>query len=43
MAKAGRKRDVVREALYWQLLSTGMATVQACRDTGIGRCTGSGC
>ncbi len=40
MAKAGRKRDVVREALYWQLLSTGMGTVQACRETGIGRRTG---
>ncbi len=40
MAKAGRKRDVVREALYWQLLSTGMGTVQASRETGIGRRTG---
>lgn len=40
MAVAGRKRDVVREARYWQLLSTGMGTVQACREAGIGRRTG---
>jgi transposase, IS30 family len=40
VAVAGRKRDVVREARYWQLLSTGMGTVQACRDAGIGRRTG---
>lgn len=40
MAVPGRKRDVVREAHYWQLLSTGMGSVQACREAGIGRRTG---
>src|SRR5674476_129623 len=40
MARRGRKRNLERERLYWDLLASGLGTVQACRQVGIGRRTG---
>ena len=40
MARRGRKRRLDRETLYWELVRSGVGTVQACRETGIGRKTG---
>jgi hypothetical protein len=39
MARRGRKRNLERERLYWDLLASGLGTVQACRQVGIGRRT----
>lgn len=40
MARRGRKRNLGRERLYWDLLAWGLGTVQACRQVGVGRRTG---
>lgn len=40
MAREGRKRRLELEALYWELLRSGVGTVEACREAGIGRKTG---
>lgn len=40
MGRRGRKRVIEREQAYWQLLSEGMGTAEACRQLGIGRKTG---
>jgi len=40
MARRGRKRNLEKERLYWDLLASGLGTVQACRQVGIGRRTG---
>ncbi|MGW6263408.1 helix-turn-helix domain-containing protein, partial [Streptomyces sp. NPDC055085] len=40
MARRGRKRRLEVEAEYWRLLQSGMGTVDACRQLGIGRKTG---
>jgi IS30 family transposase len=40
MARRGRKRQLDVEARYWQLLLSGVGTVEACRLVGIGRKTG---
>jgi len=40
MARRGRKRNLERERLYWDLLASGLDTVEACRQVGIGRRTG---
>jgi len=40
MAKRGRKRDLNRELRYWELLSQGIGTVEACRLVGVSRKTG---
>lgn len=40
MARRGRKRNLERERLYWDLLASGHGTVDACREVGIGRRTG---
>lgn len=40
MGRRGRKRRVEIEAAYWRLLSSGVGTVEACRQLGIGRKTG---
>ncbi len=40
MARRGRKRNLEKERLYWDLLASGSGTVQACRQVGIGRRTG---
>jgi IS30 family transposase len=40
MAMRGRKRRLGIEAGYWRLLATGMGTVEACKQRGIGRKTG---
>ena len=40
MARRGRKRNLERERLYWDLLAWGLGTVQACRQVGIGRRNG---
>ena len=37
MARRGRKRNLERERLYWDLLASGLGTVQACRQVGIDR------
>ena len=42
MARRGRKRNLERERLYWDLLAWGLGTVQACRQVGIGSRTGLG-
>src|SRR5450759_2208665 len=39
-ARRGRKRNLERERLYWDLLAWGLGTVQACRQVGIGSRTG---
>jgi IS30 family transposase len=40
MARRGRKRQLDAESLYWQLILSGVGTVAACREVGIGRKTG---
>ena len=40
MARRGRKRNLEKERLYWDLLAAGTGTVDACRQVGIGRRTG---
>ncbi|MFF3062829.1 IS30 family transposase [Streptomyces sp. NPDC057909] len=40
MARRGKKRRLDLEAEYWRLLASGMGTVEACRQLGIGRKTG---
>jgi IS30 family transposase len=40
MGRRGRKRQLEVEARYWQLLASGMGTVEACRQVGITRKTG---
>ncbi len=40
MGRRGRKRRLETETLYWQLIASGMGTVQACQEAGIGRKTG---
>jgi transposase, IS30 family len=40
MARRGRKRQLDAESLYWQLILSGMGTVAACKEVGIGRKTG---
>ena len=40
MARRGRKRNLEKERLYWDLLASGLGTVEACRQAGIGRRTG---
>jgi transposase, IS30 family len=40
MARRGRKRRLDAESMYWQLIVSGMGTVQACQEVGIGRKTG---
>lgn len=40
MARRGRKRRLDTETLYWQLVQSGVGTVEACRLAGIGRKTG---
>jgi transposase, IS30 family len=40
MARRGRKRRLEAESLYWELIISGVGTVQACQEAGIGRKTG---
>jgi len=40
MGRRGRKRQLDVETRYWQLLASGMGTVEACRRVGITRKTG---
>ncbi|MGE7440126.1 IS30 family transposase [Kitasatospora sp. NPDC001175] len=40
MARRGRKRRLDLESEYWRLLQSGVGTVEACRELGIGRKTG---
>jgi len=40
MGRRGRKRRLVLEDEYWQLVRSGIGTVEACRRVGIGRKTG---
>jgi IS30 family transposase len=40
MARRGPKRRLDLETVYWELVRSGVGTVQACRDAGIGRKTG---
>ena len=40
MGRRGRKRQLDVESRYWQLLLSGLGTVEACRQVGIGRKTG---
>jgi transposase, IS30 family len=40
MGRRGRKRQLALEDEYWQLIFTGVGTVEACRRIGIGRKTG---
>ena len=40
MARRGRKRQPDAESLYWQLILSGLGTVAACKEVGIGRKTG---
>ncbi|WP_457921048.1 IS30 family transposase [Streptomyces justiciae] len=40
MARRGRKRRLELEAEYWRLLASGVGSVEACRQLGIGRKTG---
>jgi IS30 family transposase len=37
MARRGRKRDLTREIRYWELLSQGIGTIEACRLVGVSR------
>lgn len=34
MARRGRKRQLDAESLYWQLISSGVGTVAACKEVG---------
>ncbi|MEW1914139.1 hypothetical protein AB0442_37950 [Kitasatospora sp. NPDC085895] len=40
MARRGPKRRLDVEAEYWRLLQSGVGTVEACKQLGIGRKTG---
>jgi hypothetical protein len=40
MGRRGRKRQLEVEARYWQLLLSGVGTIEACRKVGITRKTG---
>src|SRR5690606_13751092 len=40
MGRRGRKRQLDVESRYWQLILSGVGTVEACRAVGIGRKTG---
>jgi len=40
VGRRGRKRQLEVESRYWQLLQSGVGTVQACRQVGITRKTG---
>lgn len=40
MGRRWRKRRLKVEARYWQLLQSGVGTVEACRQVGITRKTG---
>lgn len=40
MARRGRKRRLNIEDEYWELISAGVGTVEACRRLGVGRKTG---
>lgn len=40
VGRRGKKRQLEVEARYWQLLATGLGTVEACRQVGITRKTG---
>jgi transposase len=40
MGRRGKKRQLEVEARYWQLLESGVGTVEACRRVGITRKTG---
>jgi len=40
MARRGRKRNLGRERAYWSPLASGVGTVEACRQVGIGLRTG---
>lgn len=40
MARRGKKRRLELEAEYWRLLESGVGTVEACKQLGIGRKTG---
>jgi hypothetical protein len=39
MARRGRKRRLDAESRYWQMILSGVGTVEACREVGIGRKT----
>jgi hypothetical protein len=41
MGRRGRKRQLNVESRYWQLLLSGVGTVEACRAVGITRKTGT--
>ena len=40
MARRGRKIDLTREIRYWEILSQGIGTIEACRLVGVSRKTG---
>ena len=40
MGRRGRKRDLGQELEYWELLASGIGTVEACRLVGVSRKTG---
>src|SRR3954454_4116081 len=40
VGRRGRKRQLVLESEYWELLQSGVGTVAACKLLGIGRKTG---
>lgn len=40
MARRGRKRQLAIEDQYWELIRSGVGTVEACRQVGVGRKTG---
>lgn len=40
MGRRGRKRDLDREIRYWEMIASGVGTVEACRRVGVTRKTG---
>ena len=40
MGRRGRKRQLAVEDKYWQLILSGVGTVEACRRVGVTRKTG---
>lgn len=40
LARRGRKRRLGIEDQYWELIRSGVGTVEACRQVGVGRKTG---
>jgi hypothetical protein len=40
MARRGRKRRLAGESPYWRLILSGVGTLAACEEVGIGRKTG---